>query len=164
MGVADFHGAFRLAGAERDAGDAVRLHLRLVEQPGDEQMVAEGHRADIALADAAGGEMRASRPDHAVEIAAGLEHRHQGRPHRGQVDADRPRPAERAIARLPHLGDEIRPRRQRHRGCEVVLIGDRLRQAAAIERVGAETFQRPVDRFPREAHQRLESASAAASS
>ena len=164
VAVADLDRALRLAGAERDAGDAMRLHLRLVEQPGDEQVIAEGHRADIALAYAAGGEMGARRGDHALEIAGGLEHRHQRRPHRRQVDPDRPRPAEPAIAGLRHLGHEIGPRRQRYRGGEVVRIGDLPRQPAAIERVVAETRERPVDRLPGEAHQRLESASAAASS
>ena len=162
--VAYLDGAFRLAGTERDAGDAVRLHLRLVEQPGDEQVVAEGHRTDIAFTDSAGGEMRPRRRDHALEIAPGLEDRHQRRAHRGQVDADRPCPAERAVARFCHLGDEIHAGHQGHGGGEFFLVGNRLRKTPTIERMGAEPLERPVYGLAGEAHQRLASASAAESS
>ena len=140
------------------------LHLRLVEQSGDEQVVAEGHRTDVAFADAAGGEMGAGGRDHAVEVAPGLEDRHQGRAHRGQVDADRLRPTERAVAGLSHLGREIRPCRERHGGGELLLVRRRSGQTSAVERMVGQPRERPVYGLRRERHQRLESAIAAASS
>ena len=55
---ADLDSAFRLARAQRNAGDAMGFHLRLIEKTGNEHVIAERHGAYVARPDPAGIEMR----------------------------------------------------------------------------------------------------------
>ncbi len=147
MGRAHLDRPLGFARAQRNTGDAVGFHLRLVEQSGHEHVITERDRADIARSDPAGIEMRPRGGDQVIKVARRLHGGHQRRPHRAEVHTHRVAAPERAIPGSGHLGHQVGTVHQRHVRREIRRICDGGRHTPLVERVPGQFLQLRVQRI-----------------